>query len=69
MALGSPAMAVGSAWSLAGSKPAGTRTPRSAEPSLSESWLVKTVPNTETPKDAPMERKKVVPEVAEPRSS
>jgi hypothetical protein len=49
--------------------PAGRLTPRSALARLCVSWLVKIAPNTETPNEAPIDRKNVTPEVAAPRSA
>lgn len=49
--------------------PGGSRDPCKAAASLSPSRFAKTVPKMATPKDAPMDRKKVAPDVATPRSS
>lgn len=49
--------------------PGGSWAPRRASASLSPRRFAKTVPKMATPKDAPMDRKKVAPDVATPRSS
>ncbi|GAA3065805.1 hypothetical protein GCM10020000_57130 [Streptomyces olivoverticillatus] len=49
--------------------PGGSVAPARASVMRGPSLLVKIVPKTETPKEAPMERKKVAPEVATPRFS
>lgn len=51
-----------------GTKPGGSVTPRSASDSLWVRPVVKMVPKIETPKEAPIERKKVAAAVAAPRS-
>ena len=49
--------------------PGGSDTPPRECLRLPTSTLAKMAPKTATPKDPPMERKKVTPEVAVPRSS
>lgn len=56
-----------SSWSML--TPGGRVTPAREVDSMSPSLWLKTVPKMATPKEAPMERKKVAPEVATPRSA
>ncbi len=62
-------MTLGSVVTASGRNPGGSGTPARASARRSRRPLAKIVPKMETPKEAPMERKKVAPAVATPRSS
>ena len=72
----SPRTAAGSLWistglacAAPGLKPGGSRTPRSSATISVASRLENTAPKIATPNEPPMDRKKVAPEVAVPRSA
>lgn len=65
---GSRVITRGSEVMASGWKPGGSGRPVRASASRSRSPLANRVPKMETPKEAPMERKKVAPAVATPRS-